>query len=46
MAREQLVGGSLVARMVQELYQALSQTRLQAYRPGGGSDLEMLTNYF
>lgn len=32
--------------MVQELYQALSQTRLQAYRPGGGSDLELLTNYF
>jgi len=29
-----------------ELYLALSQDRLEAYRAPGGNDLEMLTNYF
>jgi hypothetical protein len=32
--------------MVSDLYLPLSQVRLEAYRPAGASDLEMLTNYF
>jgi len=36
----------LVAQMVSDLYLPLSQVRLEAYRPPGASDLEMLTNYF
>lgn len=36
----------MVARMVSDLYLPLSQVRLEAYRPVGGSDLDMLTNYF
>jgi hypothetical protein len=36
----------MVAQMISDLYLPLSQVRLEAYRPRGGSDLEMLTNYF
>lgn len=36
----------MVTRLVEELYLPLSQARLEAYRPAGGTDLEMLTNYF
>jgi hypothetical protein len=36
----------LSSQFVAELYLALSQDRLEAYRSPGGSDLEMLTNYF
>jgi hypothetical protein len=34
------------SQFVAELYLALSQDRLEAYRPVGGTDLDMLTNYF
>lgn len=33
-------------RFVTDLYHALSQDRLEAYRSTDGSDLDMLTNYF
>lgn len=36
----------MVAQFVSDLYLALSQDRLEAYRPTNGTDLEMLTNYF
>jgi hypothetical protein len=36
----------LSSQFVADLYLALSQDRLEAYRPLGGTDLEMLTNYF
>jgi hypothetical protein len=36
----------LSPNFVADLYMALSEDRLEAYRPNGGSDLEMLTNYF
>ncbi len=35
-----------LAQFVAELHLALSRDRLEAYRPQGGDDLEMLTNYF
>jgi hypothetical protein len=36
----------LSSNFVTDLYLALSKDRLEAYRPIGGTDLEMLTNYF
>ena len=36
----------LPSTFVPDLYLALSQDRLEAYRPTGGTDLDMLTNYF
>lgn len=36
----------MVAQFVADLYLPLSQVRLEAYRPAGGDDLAMLTNYF
>jgi hypothetical protein len=36
----------VVAQFVSDLHLPLSQTRLETYRPLGGSDLDMLTNYF
>lgn len=36
----------MVMPMVADLQRALSAARLEAYRPAGGSDLAMLTNYF
>jgi hypothetical protein len=36
----------VVDRFVAELYLPLSQVRLESYRDAGGSDLDMLTNYF
>jgi hypothetical protein len=36
----------LSSRFVPDLYLALSQDRLEAYRPPAGTDLDMLTNYF
>ena len=36
----------MVAQFVADLSLPLSQIRLSAYRPQGGSDMEMLTNYF
>lgn len=36
----------MVAPFVADLRLSLSQERLDTYRPSGGSDLEMLTNYF
>lgn len=34
------------AQFAASLRQALSEDRLEAYRPENGSDLDMLTNYF
>jgi hypothetical protein len=34
------------SQFVPDLYLVLSQDRLEAYRPPGGTDLDMLTNYF
>ena len=36
----------MVAQMVVDLYGSLSRPRLEAYRPTGGSDLDMVVNYF
>jgi hypothetical protein len=36
----------LASKFLADLYQALSEERLEAYRPPDGSDLEMPTNYF
>lgn len=36
----------MVAQFVSDLYLPLSRDRLEAYRPTGASDLEMITNYF
>lgn len=36
----------MVTQFVAELHLVLSQSRLEAYRPLNGTDLEMLTNYF
>jgi hypothetical protein len=36
----------MVAHLVASLRSSLPQVRLESYRPPGGSDLEMLTNYF
>lgn len=36
----------MVAQFVTDLESALSRDRLERYRPSGGSDLEMVTNYF
>lgn len=36
----------MVAALVDELVPAISSVRLEAHRPQGGSDLEMLVNYF
>lgn len=36
----------MVAKMVADLRASLSQPRLEAYRPAGGSDLDMVVNYF
>jgi hypothetical protein len=38
--------GFVAVQLIHDLYLPLSQTRLEAYRPPTGSDLEMLTNYF
>jgi hypothetical protein len=35
-----------LSAFVSELHRALSVERLESYRPVGGDDLEMLTNYF
>ena len=37
---------SVVTQFVTDLRRPLSQERLEKYRPAGGGDLEMLTNYF
>ena len=36
----------MVSQFVSDLYLPLSQVRLEGYRPQGGSDLDMVTNYF
>jgi hypothetical protein len=36
----------MVARVVADLHLPLSRVRLETYRPVGGGELEMLTNYF
>lgn len=36
----------MVSQMVSDLYFPLSKERLEAYRPAGSGDLDMLTNYF
>lgn len=35
-----------LAQFVGDLHLALSRERLESYRPAGGADLDMLTNYF
>jgi hypothetical protein len=36
----------MISSLISQLTPAISQVRLEAHRPPGGSDLEMLTNYY